>query len=248
MANLLFEKLSQSLNGNQEWRLGLAGDFFRLSDASYPVTVSLVKENRIVGSMANIQSGDYVRDIEFDAVIIKNGSTSQIVTVQVAGGGAGSDRIVGEVSVINGEISRVQNGQCFIGKCIVSAAAGQYSTAQMWNPAGSGKKIVITKISMASVSVATVISLNADTVILPGGVDGNIMNKNLGGPAAVARILSATLAVINPAPANIYIEQASKTVDYPFAEPILINPGYGLNINSVAQNNAISCTLQWNEV
>ena len=51
---LVFEKMEQTIAASANWRLGIAGDMFRLTGAFWPVTVRLIKDNRIIGSMANM--------------------------------------------------------------------------------------------------------------------------------------------------------------------------------------------------
>src|SRR5687767_12346484 len=99
MSNLVFEKLTQSLAANETWRLRIAADYFRIAASSWPLTVRVSKDNRELGSMSNLQAGDYVNGVPFDSVEIINGANAQSVTVQLAGGGVGSDRVLGEVSV-----------------------------------------------------------------------------------------------------------------------------------------------------
>ena len=147
MSELVCEKLTQTLAAGAQWRVGVAGDFFRLAVAPYSVSVSLLVGNRIIGTMAGMLAGDYVKDIHFDGILITNGTTAPDVTMQIAGGGAGSDRVLGEVSVINGELARVKAGMCFTGANYSAPVAGQYSLCQLYNPAASGKNVILNKIT-----------------------------------------------------------------------------------------------------
>lgn len=249
MSALIFEKLAQTLAAGQEWRLNIAGDFFRISGAAWPVSVSLVKNMRIVGTMQNMLAGDYVRDIDFDGVIVANSGVGQDVSVQIAGGGAGSDRVMGEVSVINGEIQRVKANNSFIGKVGEAAAAGNYGHVQLWNPAGSLKNLVVNRLSgfINNGGVAIGFSVAKHQAAMATLV-GNGYSKMLDGGQGVGEFRRQQLAsVVGTVIGEAIVPTTMQLAEFVFSEPVLVPPGYGLMCVSMAPNYSISATFQWNE-
>lgn len=247
--NLLFEKQTQSLVDNQEWRIGMAGDFFRLTDTFYPVTVSIVKENRIIGSMVNMQSGDYVRDIEFDAVIVKNGNNAQTVTVQIAGGGAGSDRIVGEVSVINGEVVRVKAGKCFTGWVNNSPGAGNFGHVQLRN-ASAVKNIILNKLSIYAAQQCgfALVTSNAQLAqIAPQQAISKLIGSVMPSYSEIRYENVPAVIAGNSTISSISYPTTLQSIEIPFSEPIVIGPLSAVHIYCNVANAVFHPTFHWNE-
>ena len=239
--NLVFEKLSQALAASESWRLNIAGDFFRLSEAAYPVSVSLLKEMRIVGTMRNMMAGDYVRDIAFDGVIIDNGATAQNVYVQIAGGGAGSDRVLGEVSVIDGAVVRTVAGGSFWGSLSVTGAAGNFPNVQFWNPAASGVRVVIEDIAPAC-SVSQPVKIGVTSAAL-ANLQGCCRSKKSGGADSKAEIRyqdSAALLVTAATQLAAPYVAANRSEIYKLTSPVVLLPGYGLTFVGLS----VACMVQ----
>lgn len=246
--SLVFEKVVQPLAAEEKWIIGIAGSFLRLSECQWPVTVVIIKENRIVGEMRNMQAGDYVQEVEFDAVWVVNGTVGQSVELQIAAGGAGSSRVMGEVSVINGELNRVKAGGVFIGAPWVGASPGNLGHIQLFNPVGSGKNLIFSKLSAyAPAGVAFPVSILSHGVAL-ATLFGKGANKKIGGAQSVAEFRTATsAAAVGSMMAAFAIEQVGKSVDFNFSEPIIVPPGYGLNFASGVANQTFSTSVQWFE-
>lgn len=242
---LVFEKMTQTLAAGEILRLGVAGDFVRICEAAYAVKVTLLKGGRVIGSMAGMLAGDYVRDVDFDAVWVTNGTTPQVITLQVAGGGVGSDRVLGEVSVINGELARVKANQCFMGVISNPQVAGQCGLAQLWNPAASGKNLILNKVSILAVA-GGVFAIFRHNVALTLGYPG--MSKVASGAASAAEVRSgASAANIGSQYANFGVASANESKDFAFSEPFVIPPGWGIHTSVNTPNTAAYTTFQWIE-
>lgn len=226
MTNLVFEKQSQVLAANDQWKLGIGGDFVRLAQCDWPVTVRLYKGNREIGAMANMLAGDYVRDVDFDAVRVDNGASGQTVTVQIAGGGVGSDRVLGEVSVIDGGKSRTLAGLSFLANGYVAASVGNYSHVQLWNPTAT-KNLVVKQLffSEPANGIFNIKAHNAALLTL----FNNPLPKKMGAAVSSAEVrtqaAAAAIGVAAMMSGNIL---ASATLKIEFQEPLIIPPGWGL--------------------
>lgn len=241
---IVFEKFSQPLAAAYKWDIGVAGSYLRLSACQWPCTVLLYKQGRIIGQMANMLAGDYVEGVDFDAVSVLNGSTAQTIDIQISGGGAGSNRVLGEVSVINGEIQRVKAGGAFIGYAAASAVPGQMSHNQLWNPAGSGKNLILTKISvLPSTSAAIGLGTSVAALLALTGAAGS---KKLGGAAPLAELRGATYAALQGIQVGNF-SIVSGSMDFSFSEPLVAPPGNGVIIFSSLVNINLYTTFQWFE-
>ena len=228
MSGLVFEKLTQTLSAGQVWRLSIAADFFRIAAAAWPVKVRILKAGRILGEMDGWQAGDFVRDVEFDAVEIEAGSIAQTVTVQIAGGGVGSDRVLGEVSVIDGGKARTLSGNAFFGTLVAGPGVGFYSVAEIWNPAGSGKKLIVSQLAVSS-GVDCFLYVRGMTTALANDAT-SFGSKMIGAPTAtVAKFKrSSAEATIPGTPLMGFKVKAAVTEWVSLREPIVIAPGVGL--------------------
>lgn len=229
--NLIYEKLSQTLAAAAVWPLFMAGDEFRIAAAQWPVNVELRKNGQVIGTMSNMLAGDYVRDVPFDAVVITNGSTAQQVTVQIVGGGVGSDRVLGEVSVIDGGKQRVLSGASFFYGGTQAAVAAQYAYVGVFNAAAAGgKNIIVNQIGAKLSGVASCILRRSAAAVGAVGVGG--ASKFIGGAASVIGIgYSGSNAVLGAgflAYGGRYTP--GQTNFFRPTEPMIVPPGTGLYI------------------
>lgn len=238
MSGLVFEKLTQALGAGEVWRLIIGADFFRIAAADWALKVRVLKAGRILGEMDGWQAGDYLRGVEFDAVEVENGATAQTVTVQIAGGGVGSDRVIGEVSVIDGAVARTKAGTAFFGGVTATAAAGFYSAVEIWNPVGSGKNIIISK-AVVGVSVECKAYMRGMTSAFATDVTA-FGSKMIGGAAPVATFKRSIAEATIPGTPLILIPSKAGAAEWiEFREPVVIGPGYGL----VAVPNIVNCEV-----
>lgn len=146
------------------------------------------------------------------------------------------------------DLQRALKGQSFLGLAVVAPVAAEYSSAQLWNPAASGKLLLVRSV---------LISLGTAGIVVVGygqteyGNGGSQANKYAGGAAGVGLVRWDQSATENHFETVSYGEtflQATVPTDWPFAEPIVIPPGYGLTVNSNVVNAELTATFEWDEV
>lgn len=71
-------------------------------------------------------------------------------TLLIGRGDVTDNRTSGQVEVIDGEQARVLAGISFVGSVAITGVAGQNAYCQLWNPAGSGRNLVVGNLSFAS--------------------------------------------------------------------------------------------------
>lgn len=241
-----FEKLTQTIAAGAAWRLGMAAAELQIVSSSYPLRVTLYRGGAVIGSGSNVLAGDYFRGVDFDFVELFS-DDAQDVTVLLSDGVSGSNRIVGEVSVINGELSRVKSGKAFIGNGVQSAVVAEYAHVQLLNPAGSLVDVVVNKISVMSASSAIeFVPRLYDTPLASLGV--NASSKKLGAAAPVGQVRMASLAAqTGTGIMSLGVSSAYESKDIPFSEPFILEPGKGLLIATGSVNASLFTTFQWIE-
>lgn len=245
---IVFEKLSQVLAAAYKWDIGIAGTYLRLSACQWPCTVLLYKQGRVIGQMANMLAGDYVNGVDFDAVSVLNGATAQQIDVQVSGGGAGSNRVLGEVSVIDGGKVRSLASQAFSWANGSPAVVGQLGRSQLMNPVGSGKNIVVKAFSVSPASACTVSTHVLNAALATNGAA--IQNaKYPVGNAPVAQ--SRYDSVVSATPSMRYVDvvqfAAAGISRIQLQEPVVLPPGWGITCECGSVNITINSTFEWVE-
>ncbi len=249
MGGLVFEKLTQGLAANQVWPLRIAADEARIVASTYPVTLEFRFMGQAIGRAANVQAGDYFRKLSFDEVVVVNGANAQTVTLGLVSGQSGSDRITGEVSVISGEVVRSRSGLSFWGGGGIAAGAGVYSHCQLWNPVVSQRVLVVKQIiGSAGPGAAGGFNVMSSSAPLAGlYATPNALSKKLGGVASIAENrIENNAAKLGGFMAGVYT-MAGESKQVAMAEPIIVNPGYGLIVVGYQVNQTISCIVQFYE-
>lgn len=182
-----------------------------------------------------------------------NGTVAIEGVLMIAGGFDGvktsSDRITGEVAVIDGAKADTIGGAAFLGFASKGAAgAGQYSHIQLLNPLGSSKRIILTA------WLANVLSASNGSMYLTlyntalGTLVGNGSSKYSGGSASVAEIRTGSdvgglgTQIFSKAGQGICAIDMSQ-----WKQPIVLPPGKGVCAFWDVANIGISSSPEWKE-
>jgi hypothetical protein len=250
------ETLSMVLAANESREVDVSGEYFELRAAVYEVAfVELLdRSGGVRAKVSQPLESDYVRPGLFEKVRITNGATAQTVKFVYGTGDAGSRRnsgnvtvqgtvgVSGTVSVVDGGKARTLANQVFGYRAFIGAAgAGIYNYGQIWNPAASGKRLVV-KSLMCSGAGATVMIGNA----VIGAANGTVKSKLSGGAAPSAEsYLAQTAGAV--AGATSQVDSIPNGVPNVQQEPIVIKPGYGLIIGGDVANVPVTLTAHFIE-
>lgn len=167
-----------------------------------------------------------------------------IVGRLVIGSGELTDnRVTGSVEVIDGGKYRTMAGQVFGWRASFGALPSNYSFGQIFNPAGSGKRLLV---KSYSASGGNVIVGWAQAEI--GAELGSIGNKLSGGSASVCRsrkLQQTSASLAGAGFAQVGQIQSGATFIEP--EPIVINPGHGFVIATDAPGQEVVMTAHFVE-
>ena len=148
------------------------------------------------------------------------------------------NRVTGTVDIVDGGKNRTLAGQTFVMAASNGPAAGQYGVQELWNPAGSGKNVIVEQIQVSSAAASNILCGWTGTRVGAGAA--GILSKKAGGANSSAAATFLSLAAL-PGTFNYLTTcnvQANGTILLPFKEPIVIPPGFGLIIaNSTASNS-----------
>lgn len=234
--------LSQTLSAGQTWSMSIQGDYFRLHNALYPVDVTFF-DNQPVDQISGMLAGLWTRITGGYRRIDIVSATAQTVTIIVGHGEAGADRIMGEVSVISGEKARVIAGTAYCASAWITATVGQYAHVQLWNPAASAQRVIITKVRMSS-QYAGYVSLRSHSAAL-GSLYDNPKNKLVGAGAALQEMRIAANASIQGSLMQLAIRTVNTLTPIDLDEPIIVAPGYGLHIADGTVNQDLAAIFEY---
>lgn len=158
-------------------------------------------------------------------------------------------RITGDVSVIDGEKARsIASGR--FQATADHTTPGQYPGVQLWNPAGSGKNLIVTSVD-CGLSAAGSVRIYGDNVAFANDVSGSsISNALVGAAAGVAQVRREVFAA-PPAipfgrgrepiiPANSYIQVV-------LDGPMVVPPGFGVSTLGAPVGVVLGVSFQWFE-
>lgn len=169
-------------------------------------------------------------------------AAKQSVQVLISDGRGGSRRQPGVVSVVDGGRQRTIDGVAFMGATSLTAAAGQWPVLQLLNPAGSGKRLVVKRVTMGS-DIATVCRVGR-LVAPAGGAAIELRSKLIAAALAMAGKIYRDPAAAIPAAFEQFFAintAASAQVVYAFEEPLVIAAGEGVAVvgNSGVQTASV---------
>jgi len=221
-------------------------------EAVDPIDIEFIDENyqsvgRAVGAEVGM-SGSPSVSAPFHWLEVTS-ATAQTVKLFVYGGSFAVSKLAGNVTV-SGTVETRPDTTTSVDKlaffcCVgIGAESGKYSAAQMFNPSGSGKLLLITSGLFEAGSSGFHLLLNQVSL---ANVDANVStNKNPAGGSGVAVLREEheddrqTVGIV------VDTGEAAVTIDFP--APIVVPAGYGFTIESTATATGVSMLLQYVEV
>lgn len=218
-----------SLAANGAFQLPVTGSFFRIMSLSVNGAAIEVQGDTF-GNIYPLFVGQGMKNQKFGALNLVNRSGNAVSgTLLVSDGELVDDRITGFVEVVDGGKNRTLSGVAFLAYANAIAVAANYTVNQLWNPIGSGKNLVVEKITV-SVSTAQAIGIMSNSLAMTS-LTGFAGNKKTGGAVSVSQIRYDNIPGA-PGGAPVNYQTSFLGVNSPFviqpSEPIIITPGFGL--------------------
>lgn len=222
--------------------LDVKGKFFKYRSGTGAIRVRASK-----GGYVDLLPGQGVRGLDFESLTVADRSGANNAGVLIVGDfDFQDDRIAGTVDVVDGGRTRTIQGQAFMGYAGVTSAAGQYSTSQLWNPAGSGKRLVVEQIAINCDNSAPVVISNGTVQCLSKRTNG--LSKRLGYANGKGECRYESRATRQVDGYVAVFCQAGSTVNFKPTEPFVIEPGAGLEVFfSGAIVATVTASYEWFE-
>lgn len=236
-----------------QFSLLAVGSYFKILTASGSFEVT----GDAFGQLGSIQAGQGLRlqnpdttAAMFTRLTFRDTSgAANNLTVLVAGDGFIDDRVTGEVSVVDGGKTRTLAQQTFMTSISCAAAAAQISHVGLFNPAGSGKNVIVKAYRMTTAPAA---------FVRVGVIAGNLMTTPLGqgrsklsrgGAGALSTALARSLQAAALAGDDWDYLGASSTAStiVTLQEPIVLEPNFSMYIAPTAINIGITAAVEWTE-
>lgn len=210
------------------FRLPFQGSYFKIRRSTGAVDV----KGSAFGKLAALEAGQGQRNTRFEDLTLTDASGAiNEIEIIVAAAEFVDDRVTGEVSVIDGAIARTLSGVEYTVTMLSGAVvAGDTFAAQLWNPAGSGKRLILSAI-YTSVSGYLI-----DTTAAIGVVQGAPQQKRLVGGAASLAETRRYNATGVPVGSNLWY-QGNAAAFQPQA-PWIIAAGRGVAMYSIPTGTA----------
>ncbi|HEY0877152.1 MAG TPA: hypothetical protein VGE10_01745 [Zeimonas sp.] len=189
------------------------------------------------GTDLEMSPGDWVRLTERTAQInisnLENEATI-IGRVVLGVGSVGSERIAGVVEVVNSEQDTALSGRSFSRAMFPPIAVpGEWSYIQLWNPAGSGKNVIVESLILSSEADDHLhVGFSPTQVALSAG---NFSNKFQGKSGSISESRYGTsagdLLLGSPSLDILGMKVSAKIpIEFPMKRPLIVTPGYGMTV------------------
>lgn len=232
-----------TIPANGSFTLLVEGSYYRILSSSGALEVK-----RDGGSgVGPIYAGQGERDQEFKRITLvdKTGAINSGYII-ISDGTFVDDRITGEVSVVDGNKARTLSDSVFMGRVAAAGVAAQTTHCQLWNPAGSGKNIVVQQFSGSTGALDSILFCFTTTQLL--NTYGTGKSKKNGVTASTGILKYENLAA--PLPTDfLQLSTAANvtTQPYKFTEPLIITPGNGVVAKNGSVNVSLSLSIEWSE-
>ncbi|WP_157658656.1 hypothetical protein [Burkholderia ubonensis] len=204
------------------------------------------------GSKITLQPGQAYRVADDapvpDSWTLSNNLGQAVITgkVVVGNGRIDDNSLQGTVQVVDGAKSRTLANIAYAGAAFIQSASGQMPYVQLWNPATNPNRLVLEQIEIDSNTTPLTGSMGFTQT--QGTTQQTGVAKRSGGTASVAicGTQSVVYAGFNPMVRDFSL-QANGTQQIKFSSPIIILPGWALEIRA---NNAaayLAANFEWYE-
>lgn len=229
--------------------IDVQGDRLQFISAMDPFAVIEVKPNYSQGNIT-LRPGQGFRFSQpvNRWVVINRGLVPLKGFLLIGSGDFFDQRISGTVDVIDGGKARTLGGLAMMGYANKAAVAANFSRCQIWNPAGTGRRVCIEAMAPATGGVGFTAYLSLNAVPL-ATLQQNGQSKLAGGAASVCEMRTDAAATLPPVAGALLAlsMSASKTEQFTFTEPLVLLPGSGMLVWATVPNGDLGLSAEWYE-
>lgn len=168
-------------------------------------------------------------DVETSWILTNYANTATIIgTVLVGDGDITDNRVTGSVEVVDGEKARTLAGGMYSAAITGSPVAGQYPFVQLWNPAGSGKNLIVTQLSLNSTSDVGINVMFENAARPTDQTSYQLLNKKSGSALGVGLVKVGNSATPGATAMLTAFVKTNTVSPWPIKGAVIVTPGYGL--------------------
>lgn len=150
------------------------------------------------------------------------------------------------INTVDGGLARTLAGQAHLGVANVAPVAAQYAHAQLYNPVGSGRSLMLEAVSFSSATSGQSIGLGGYSAAYGGAATP--WSKLVGGAAGVGQVRYTNNAgTLLTGTSLLYQVASSVIVPVNFREPVVIPPGCAFCIVGLTVNANLQGNFEWYE-
>ncbi|MEZ2296480.1 hypothetical protein [Variovorax sp. RCC_210] len=247
----MIEILSGTWAAGETKTFHINGQRLEILDAQYALDVYLMdKSGAQMSIMKNSEASFFSQPKEgFNSLQIYS-AQAQFIRFFVGSGDAGTRRISSTVQIIDGERARALAGMAFLASTYQAAVAATNSYCQVFNPAGSGRRVIVNSVTMSS-SLTTPVSLGFSTNVLTGDVtSGRSSSRLSGSPLGVALVktqASGAALLTGNLMFNVNLPAGAPVLFQPKGAPLIVLPGYSLMAFANNVNVDLTASFEFTE-
>lgn len=238
------ELLQFTIAGLETKRFERAGRYLEVIAADARITIDLTgRDGEQVGEMRQALAGFYHEE-PYSGFEVRNEETyAQTVTLMIATGRGGSRRAAGVFEVVDTSRRKVAAGNCFRGVASLTATGTAFPRVQVYNPAGSGKVLFITRARIGT-SIGGAWFVGTSSTILSTLIGPALnLDRNLPGSVGIMRTQElATLGGSELVMATGFVQNQADAVEV-FANPIMVRPGFGAVFSEGNNTNGLQLNV-----
>lgn len=246
MSQQFLEIISQTFAAGETKIFQVSGQYFELLDAPFPVNVRLTDRSGAQrGLMTAAEASFFLRNSDFETIELVS-PTAQTIRFMYGSAEAGTRRSAGVVSVVDGGKARSKTGLSFFAGFYHGAIAGNYSQVQLWNPAASGRNLVLTQINYSMAAIGGVF-LRRHTGALVTNASSVILNKLISGAAGVAQFRTEAFTALFGTSFH-YIHLLARSAQLlRVSDPIIVEQGNGVIVACDQLATEVAGAFEWTE-
>lgn len=239
--------ISEPFTAGQSKTYKTPGAMFLLRSAFFPVDVQLYRNGKRLNSdLDQALSGDgAVPPGGFNQVEITSSET-QTVSFWIVPGAIFSQRIAGEVSVVDGGAARTLAGQSFSGSASEGPVSAQFSYVQLWNASTTHRFLVYRIVLSTPAAQRMKLTHGALALTTVGSAPENKMTVGSQSPNAQMRGQSSAGNIGNFL-GSVGFVGASNPILLESNDPYIVGPGNGLIVGGETLNTAVNAFFDFRE-
>jgi hypothetical protein len=159
------------------------------------------------------------------------GAATIIGSVIVGNGEITDNRVTGSVEIVDGGKNRSASGGAFMANIYAGTLAGNYSVAQLWNPAASTKNVFVNAFGICSATTGAMIMKSYNTAAATLQATGYSKDlKNAQTSVIETRVTNLPTGVGSNLAS--FQNTANQPILVTLQEPIMLRPGSGLIVQA----------------